>query len=73
MAAGVLIVKEAGGVVTDMEGKPFSVFSRSILATNGHLHSEIVQQTGAKTKSLRDKQIDFEPWFIPSGYQFVEE
>ena len=73
MAAGVLMVKEAGGVVTDMEGGPFSVFSRTILATNGHLHPSILEQTDAKTKALRKNDVDFDPWFIPSGYKFKEE
>jgi myo-inositol-1(or 4)-monophosphatase len=34
-AAGVLIVQEAGGIVTDFQGKPWTVADRSIVAANG--------------------------------------
>ncbi|HUO34644.1 MAG TPA: inositol monophosphatase family protein [Candidatus Acidoferrum sp.] len=40
-AAGTLIVREAGGVVTDMAGKPFHPGDREILATNGRIHPEM--------------------------------
>jgi myo-inositol-1(or 4)-monophosphatase len=36
MAAGALIVQEAGGLVTQADGKPFSHLQRSVLASNGH-------------------------------------
>jgi myo-inositol-1(or 4)-monophosphatase len=38
VAAGALLVTEAGGKVTGMDGKAFDVESRQILATNGNLH-----------------------------------
>jgi myo-inositol-1(or 4)-monophosphatase len=38
MAAGALLVQEAGGLVTDLRGGPYSSRGRSILATNGHVH-----------------------------------
>lgn len=42
MAAGMLIVQEAGGKVTDYYGKPIDVRkSSSLLATNGHIHQTI--------------------------------
>jgi myo-inositol-1(or 4)-monophosphatase len=41
MAAGVLIVREAGGTVTDYAGGRFRVEGREILASNGHLHEEM--------------------------------
>jgi myo-inositol-1(or 4)-monophosphatase len=40
-AAGVLIVKEAGGTVTDLEGRPYRPGDPSVLATNGHIHAEM--------------------------------
>lgn len=40
-AAGMLIVKEAGGIVTNLEGLPYQPGDRSILATNGHIHEEM--------------------------------
>lgn len=72
VAAGILIVKEAGGEVTTMDGEPYSVFSRSTLATNGALHDEIVEVTGARTDALKKKDCDLSPWFIPPGYEFDE-
>ena len=73
MAAGVLMVREAGGTVSNMEGEPFSVFSRSVLASNGALHADILEYVEPKTKGLRKNGVDLSPWFIPSGYDFREE
>lgn len=41
VAAGGLIVQEAGGTVTDYQGKPFDPYAREILASNTLLHSAI--------------------------------
>ncbi len=41
MAAGVLMVQEAGGKVTDISGKPFDLFAENALATNGKIHGHI--------------------------------
>lgn len=43
MAAGYLLVREAGGVVTDMQGAPFQLGSESILVTNGLIHEEMIK------------------------------
>jgi len=40
-AAGVLIVEEAGGKVTDFSGGPFQLNSRETLASNGLLHEAL--------------------------------
>ncbi len=42
MAAGVLIVREAGGTVTAFDGGPFSIYDHNVLATNGYVHQEMV-------------------------------
>jgi myo-inositol-1(or 4)-monophosphatase len=42
VAAGYLIVDEAGGTVTDFEGNPYNVFDRQTLATNGKMHHEML-------------------------------
>jgi len=42
VAAGFLIVEEAGGQVTDFSGKPFGVYSKEILATNGRLQTSMM-------------------------------
>jgi myo-inositol-1(or 4)-monophosphatase len=41
-AAGVLIVQEAGGMVTRFDGTPFRLDSREVLATNGLIHEEVL-------------------------------
>jgi myo-inositol-1(or 4)-monophosphatase len=43
-AAGVVIVEEAGGRVTDFSGGPFQIDSRETLASNGHIHDELLSQ-----------------------------
>ncbi len=43
VAAGVLIVSEAGGVVSDFSGNPTGIDGSEILATNGHIHSELAE------------------------------
>jgi myo-inositol-1(or 4)-monophosphatase len=42
MAAGALIVQEAGGIVTRVNGVAYSPYGRSVLASNGHLHAEML-------------------------------
>ncbi len=43
MAAGVLLVREAGGTVTDMHGGPFDLRGKHILADNTLVHAETVE------------------------------
>jgi myo-inositol-1(or 4)-monophosphatase len=42
IAGGALIVAEAGGRVTDTEGRPFTSRGGHVLATNGHLHDAML-------------------------------
>ncbi len=42
MAAGMLLVREAGGAVSATDGSPFALSGRSILASNGRIHEEMV-------------------------------
>jgi myo-inositol-1(or 4)-monophosphatase len=41
-AAGFLLVEEAGGKVTDFEGKYYSPYQPHLLATNGKIHDEML-------------------------------
>lgn len=41
VAAGYLIVEEAGGKITDFAGNPASVWGRETLATNSHIHETL--------------------------------
>lgn len=43
IAAGALIVEEAGGRVTDTNGNQIDLFGKDILATNGKIHPEMVK------------------------------
>ena len=38
MAAGVLLVQEAGGTVSDFQGKPLSIYGKKVVASNGVIH-----------------------------------
>jgi len=40
-AAGVLLVREAGGKVTQFDGQPYRLGDRDLLASNGRIHSEM--------------------------------
>lgn len=52
-AAGTLVVREAGGTVTDLRGGAFDLHGPQILATNGHLH--------AATAAVLSKRLDTPP------------
>lgn len=41
-AAGSLMVWEAGGRVTDTQDQPYDIFSREVVATNGHVHQAVL-------------------------------
>ena len=43
MAAGWLVVEEAGGRVTDLDGSPFQLEERTVLASNGRIHRDLVE------------------------------
>ncbi|WP_127580205.1 inositol monophosphatase family protein [Paenibacillus koleovorans] len=47
LAAGALLVKEAGGEVTDTMGRSYSLPVRHVLATNGGIHRELQLQLAA--------------------------
>jgi myo-inositol-1(or 4)-monophosphatase len=42
-AAGVVILAEAGGRVTDFSGGSFSVYGKEIIASNGRIHDEMIR------------------------------
>jgi len=43
VAAGILLVREAGGVVSDIAGKPYELGGPSILASNFGLHQPMIE------------------------------
>jgi myo-inositol-1(or 4)-monophosphatase len=43
VAAGALFVEEAGGKVTYLAGEAFSIYSKEVVASNGRIHSQMVE------------------------------
>lgn len=52
VAAGSLIVREAGGKVTNLEDGPLDMTSGHILATNGKIHEEVVKALALSTAAI---------------------
>ncbi len=46
IAAGVILLREAGGKVTAYDGTDFNIESGRILATNGHIHQSLSHELG---------------------------
>lgn len=42
-AAGILLIEEAGGKVTDMDKKPITINSKHVVASNGKCHNKILK------------------------------
>src|SRR5215469_7389005 len=55
-AAGVVLVEEAGGKISDLEGKPYALGGKSILATNGLIHAEM-EMMAAEIKKKEDGEV----------------
>lgn len=43
VAAGYLVLQEAGGRITDFDGKDYNVFEKETLATNGLIHEQMLR------------------------------
>jgi myo-inositol-1(or 4)-monophosphatase len=54
IAAGALIVAEAGGRLSDFSGKRFSIDGKETLATNGAIHDEMVEALGELRAAASD-------------------
>lgn len=44
VAAGALLITEAGGKVTDIDGQPYTLSTRSFVASNGLIHEELLER-----------------------------
>ena len=55
LAAGALIVAEAGGRVTTIDGRPFSSRAGSVLASNGHVHEEMLETIAGFSARFRSR------------------
>jgi len=52
-AAGSLIVKEAGGTVTNCSGQPLSIYKEEVVASNGLIHREMLDVLKSAGQHLR--------------------
>lgn len=50
MAAGIIIIREAGGLVTTFNGEKFDLYGDEILASNGKIHREMMEVLKTETK-----------------------
>ncbi len=46
ICAGKLLIEEAGGMVTGFNGEEIDIYTRRILATNGHIHKTMMEFLG---------------------------
>ena len=53
VAAGALIVAEAGGRITGMDGSPFDIVGAHLVASNGNVHDEMLELIGDFRASIR--------------------
>jgi len=44
LAAGLLLVREAGGMVTNFKGERHIIFEPEMLASNGHIHADLLNE-----------------------------
>ena len=51
LAAGSLLVEEAGGVVEGYGGTPFGPYRREILCSNGHIQAELTEEVGRLSRA----------------------
>lgn len=51
-AAAIVIVEQAGGKVTRIDGKDFSIFDKQILASNGHIHKAMMAVLNGKKRRV---------------------
>ncbi len=56
VSAGDVLVREAGGAVTDFDGDPYNINSKDFLASNGKIHDKLLEliQEAEATKTGRE-------------------
>jgi len=53
MAAGILLVQEAGGRLSNLTGEPQSIYEKSVLASNGRIHDAMLAVLNASPRNIR--------------------
>ena len=57
IAAGALLIQEAGGKITDLDGTPYTLRTRAVLASNGATHDSLLTALqDAKVEGLESKK-----------------
>lgn len=56
MAAGILLVKEAGGMITNSDGDPWKLSDTSFIASNGVFHDVLVNEVQKQMEKLNLKK-----------------
>lgn len=46
IAAGVILIEEAGGRTTDFHGAPLDIYTPKVLASNGLIHEKMMRVLG---------------------------
>jgi myo-inositol-1(or 4)-monophosphatase len=54
VAAGVLLVREAGGLVTALDGSPYTLSHSPVVAGNSVIHPWLLETVGAAAETPRD-------------------
>lgn len=67
VAAGFIIIKEAGGVVTNFSGDPFTVYDKEILATNSLIHQKMVSILKSEEKKQKRIVVSSSGFKIEAG------
>mmetsp|Transcript_31073 Transcript_31073/g.68990 ORF Transcript_31073/g.68990 Transcript_31073/m.68990 type:complete len:341 (+) Transcript_31073:71-1093(+) len=67
-AAGVIIAEEAGARISTADGTAFSVFDKSLLATNDALYEQMLAITDPVMDAMHEQKVDLTPYKI-EGYR----
>jgi myo-inositol-1(or 4)-monophosphatase len=52
IGAGAIIVREAGGTLTNLDGAPFGLYDNQVIATNGRIHTELTDRIQSVISAL---------------------
>ncbi|KAG2435228.1 hypothetical protein HXX76_007310 [Chlamydomonas incerta] len=69
VAAGAVILEEAGGRLTTADGLAYSVFDRSLIATNDALYEKVLALTEPQTSRMLQEGVSLSTWCVPKGYR----
>jgi myo-inositol-1(or 4)-monophosphatase len=59
-AAGMLILTEAGGTITDFDGHPYSIYQRELAASNGKIHASMLSVIQSVKSNISSQKLNYE-------------